>query len=153
MRWSYVVEWCLPNPSILRPFGLLIVESSPITYPVTRGCVGRPRRLGCCWRCCSRSASTSGCISTRKCFSHLATTASCDHGASEKNRLSPLRREDWPTSCSNPLSVRLPSHSISPSSTVTKYCYCGLEDSERKTSPKLYTSSSRHIIRRRLGHP
>src|SRR6266699_521566 len=30
--------------------GCRIVESSPITYPVTRGCLGRPRRLGC-WLC------------------------------------------------------------------------------------------------------
>jgi hypothetical protein len=38
--------------------GLCIVESSPIRYPVTRGCLGRPRRLGCVLRCRSCSAST-----------------------------------------------------------------------------------------------
>jgi hypothetical protein len=30
-RWSSVVAWSVPHPSIVRPFGFLIVTSSPLT--------------------------------------------------------------------------------------------------------------------------
>src|SRR6266852_8224144 len=68
MRFPSVVEWCCPSPSIFLPFGLCIVESSPIRYPVTTGGLGRPRCLGCSWRCRCNSAATHGCISSRKCL-------------------------------------------------------------------------------------
>ena len=82
----------------------------------------------------------------------MTTNASCTHGASEKNRLNPLRLGGSPTLLSTPESVRFPSHSIIPSSTVTKYWYCGLVKTERKRSAKWHTSSSRHIIGCGIGH-
>src|SRR6266849_5834519 len=66
MRLPSVVEWCCPSPCIFLPLGLCIVESSPIKYPVTTGCLGRPRSLGCSWRCRCSSAVTCGCIVWRK---------------------------------------------------------------------------------------
>ena len=41
---------------------------------------------------------------------------------------------------------------ISPSSTITKYWYCGLENSFTKRSAKWRTCSSRHIMRTGIGH-
>src|SRR6266852_5549078 len=91
MRFPSVVEWCCPSPSIFLPFGLCIVESSPIRYPVTTGCLGRPRCLGCSWRCRCSSAATCGCIVSRKCLSQRSATAAASQGASEKKRLSPAK--------------------------------------------------------------
>lgn len=33
MRWSEMVAWCVPNPCILRSFGVLLVEASPDHLP------------------------------------------------------------------------------------------------------------------------
>jgi hypothetical protein len=51
----------------------------------------------------------------------VVTGSPCDQGASDRKRLSPHTLGGSATSLNTPESVRLPSHSISPNSTVTKY--------------------------------
>src|SRR6266849_2827431 len=79
---------------------------------------------------------TSGCISSRKCFIHCSPIACASHGVCARTRLSPARLDLSATCRTTPESVRLPSQSISPNSTITKYWYCGLLRHSRYRSAK-----------------
>jgi hypothetical protein len=118
---TQALDQAMTSPCIFLPLRFSIVESSPIKYPVTTGGLGRPGRLDCAWRCRCCSASISGCIVSRKCFSQCSTRAAACQGACARNWLNPAKLGPAATWRSSPRSVRLPSQSISPSSTVTKY--------------------------------